>query len=232
MIVAVPGAKGGVGKSTVALNLAGELGAVLVDGDLATPDLPRGDGPTIHDVLAGSKAPDEAVRERNGVRLLPAGRTLAGARAADLTAMAETVRDLHRQYEHVVVDCPPGLARDVGVQVQSADLAVLVTTADEPALQNATRLREFALDAATPLGCVVLNRVSADATDEAVSEAERRLQTATRPVGERSAVAAAFEDGSPVRETDPDSPAVEQFEAVARLVERSLQRDDGQAGEA
>jgi len=106
MIVAVSGGKGGVGKSTIALNLGRELDAVVVDGDLTTADLPRGHGPNLHDVLAGRADPLEAIDRRDAVRVLPCGRTLAGARAADLTAFARVIDRIERAFGRVLVDCP------------------------------------------------------------------------------------------------------------------------------
>ncbi|MEF8821901.1 MAG: P-loop NTPase, partial [Halovenus sp.] len=77
MILTVTAGKGGVGKSTVAYNLAAELDAVVVDADLGMADLPTSRGPDLHDVLAGRASATEAVREGGPVKLLPCGRSLA-----------------------------------------------------------------------------------------------------------------------------------------------------------
>jgi len=230
MIVAVTGGKGGVGKSTVSLNLGRELDAVVVDGDLATADLPSGRGPDLHDVLAGRAAPMEAVERIGPVRFLPCGRTLAGARAADLERFRETVELLDRQCGSVVVDCPAGLARDVGVQIAAADLGVLVSTPTRPALENAVAVARLARRVGTPVASVVLNRASVPDDERVAERVESGLSTTTTLVPEHDSVAAAQAADRPLRDRSPDSPAVESFEAIARTIERVEEQLDGRAG--
>ncbi|WP_435551578.1 MinD/ParA family ATP-binding protein [Natrinema sp. CGMCC1.2065] len=225
MIVAVGGGKGGVGKSTLALNLAHELDGVVVDGDLAAADLPRGGGPDLHDVLADRTDPLEAVDRRGPVRLLPCGRTLAGARAADLSAFPRIVRRLEREFGRVVIDCPAGLARDVGRQLASAHAAVLVTTPTEPALTDAMRTRQVALDLETPVAAVALNRTSGAVPDGIAERIERTVSAPVRTLEERSAVADAQRRGRPVAAVAPDCPAVEPLRALARRLERCTTHD-------
>jgi len=221
MILAVCGGKGGVGKSTVSLNLARELDAVAVDADLSTPDLPRGRGPDIHDVLAGRAAPMEAVETRDSVDILPCGRTLAGARAADLTDLPDVLSMVDRQRGRVVVDCPAGLARDVGYQIHGSHAVVLVTTPSRPALLNAVRTHDLAEELDTPVAGVVLNKATTAEDREIAARVEEEVGAPTTVVPERGALADSFQAGVPLRDGEPESPALSAFETLTERIEES-----------
>lgn len=229
MIAAVTGGKGGVGKSTVSLNLGRELDAVVVDADLSTPDLPRGRGPDLHDVLASRADPLEAVERVGSVRYLPCGRTLAGARASELADLPRVVDRLERNCGRVVIDCPAGLARDVGVQLECAHLAVLVTTPTEPALVDALRTRDVALDLETPIASVVLNRSGGEEAALAM-RVEREFDAETTVIDDVPAVAEAMDRSRPVRDSHPNRVAIDAFETVARSIERFEKRLSGRIG--
>jgi septum site-determining protein MinD len=216
VIVAVAGGKGGVGKSTVALNLGVELGAVVVDADLAMADLPAGRGPDLHDVLAGRADPVEAVRRVGPVALLPCGRTLAGARACDLTEFASAMAALATEHERVVVDCPAGLAADAGLPLVAADACVLVTTPRRFALADAVRTRALARRFDAGLACVALNRVGDDPPTDGV---RRTLGAPVVPIPESTTVARAQRSGRPVASLAPGSASAERFGELARTVQ-------------
>jgi septum site-determining protein MinD len=219
MILTVTAGKGGVGKTTVAYNLAAELGAVAVDADLGMADLPSARGPDLHDVLAGRAAPVEAVRESGPVSVLPCGRSLAGLRAADPTALVEAVRAVAREYGRVVVDAPAGMHSDAGVALLAGDAALLVTRPTRAALAGALRTRELAREVDTPLARVVLNRA------DRLGSHDRLASTLGAPVTalpESDRLAAAQRAGHPVGTVAPDSTVSEQFVALARAVEAAL----------
>lgn len=214
MILAVTAGKGGVGKSTVTLNLAAELDAVAVDADLSMADLPAGHGPDLHDVLAGRADPLEAVHDGGPVSLLPCGRSLAGARATDPDALAGALSRVATRYGGVVVDCPAGLRSDAGVPLLAADACVLVTRPTEAALADAMRVRELARTVETPLVRVVLNRTSSTDTD-GIADA---LGAPVVTLPESDALARAQRAGQPVSAVRPDCRAAGRFERLADAV--------------
>ncbi|WP_101295207.1 MinD/ParA family ATP-binding protein [Halegenticoccus soli] len=215
MILAVAGGKGGVGKSTVAYNLGAALPAVVVDADLGMADLPRGRGPDLHDVLAGRADPVEAVRG-SPVRLLPCGRSLAGARAADVTALADALRAVERECGDVVVDCPAGMRADAGVPLAVADCCVVVASPRPFALADAVRTRALARELDAGLVGVVLNRTVDEPPVDAV---ERTLGAPVTTVPADPRVAASVADRAPVVVAAPESRAAAGIEALSRAVQ-------------
>jgi septum site-determining protein MinD len=221
MILAVTGGKGGVGKSTVAYNVGAQLDGVVVDADLGMADLPSSRGPDLHDVLAGRATPLEAVREAGPVTILPCGRSLSGARAADPAALVDAVEAVARQYGHVVIDTPAGLRSDAGLPVFAADGCLLVTRPTRPAIADAIRTRELARAVDTPLVQVVLNRVDPQQIAHRTERTQRLADILGGPVTrlpESDQLERAQRIGQPIQQIAPDSRSAKQFQQLADAV--------------
>lgn len=215
MILAVAGGKGGVGKTTIAYNLAAALDAVAVDADLGMADLPAGRGPDLHDALAGRAAPTECVRERP-VTLLPCGRSLAGARASDLGRLRDVLDTVERERDTLVVDCPAGLRTDVGVPLSLADACLLVVSPQPYALANAVRSRELARELGAGLVGAACNRVVDPPPTASMASALGGPVTAV-PADPRLGRSVRTE--TPVVDSAPESTAAKRIRTLAKAVD-------------
>jgi flagellar biosynthesis protein FlhG len=144
-VIAVAGAKGGVGKTTVAVNLATALAradrkVLLLDGDLglASVDVLLGLTPaaTLEQVLAGERQLEEILMTTpEGVTVIPAASGVARMARLPTTENAAIVRafsSLPGNYDTLIVDTAPGVGESVLLFCQAAHHHLIVIR-DEPA---------------------------------------------------------------------------------------------------
>jgi chromosome partitioning protein len=160
-IVTVANQKGGVGKTTTAVNLGASLAAaekttLVVDIDPqgnATSGLginPNALQTSTYDMIIGACTPSEAIMPSalDYLDILPASKDLAGAEielvAADRRELrlGDALHALRDQYEFIVVDSPPSLGLLTLNALCAADSVIVPLQCEYYALEGLGRLIE------------------------------------------------------------------------------------------
>ena len=186
--LALVSGKGGTGKSVLAANLGVALAlagkkVVLVDADLAMPDLGVYLGLekspiTLHEVLAGEASVSQALYDGPaGCQVIPSGLSLSGFSRANPQRLSLVIQELSKQFEVVILDCPPGLSKEGVVPLTVAQEAILVVNPDLAALADALRVKMMCEMVDTKLLGAVVNRVGLTKGEVPAREAGSMLDT-------------------------------------------------------
>jgi ATP-binding protein involved in chromosome partitioning len=251
-IIAVASGKGGVGKSTTAVNIALGLQARglkvgVLDADIYGPSMPRLLGIKGRpQQLAGDKlAPMEAY----GLKVMSMGflvdeeTPMIWRGPMVMSALSQMLKDVAwGELDVLVVDMPPGTGDAQLTMAQQVPLAgaIIVSTPQDLALIDARKGLNMFRKVDVPVLGIVENMSTficphcGSATDifahgGAQSEAKRLGVPFLGEVPLTVAIRETSDAGKPVVASDPKSPAAEAYRAIANAAWSELEREKGEA---
>jgi ATP-binding protein involved in chromosome partitioning len=237
-VVAVASNKGGVGKSTVAVNLAVSLarrGAKvgLLDADITGPNIP-----TMMGLGAGVLAEAEGGLRplaKYGIRtcsigfVLPKGTPVVWRGPMIGSAVRQLLHDIPwGELDYLIVDLPPGTSDASMSMIQEAPIAgaVIVSTPQEVAIEDATKAVAMFDKLQVPVFGIVENMSYFIAPDtgaryeifghggaRAAAEALGLEFLGEVPLDQRTREGS--DAGAPISESAPDSPQAQAFMQIA-----------------
>jgi len=252
-VVAVANQKGGVGKTTTAVNLGAYLAlgvrVLLIDLDPqanATSSLgldPSGVELSTYEALIGQVPMADAIVSSGRLQLdlVPASRALAGAQV-ELVEMPDrehrlrvALSEVRTRYDVVLIDCPPSLGILTLNALVSADLLLAPVQCEYLALEGVAQLMEtieLVRDTLNPrlelLGMLMTmydprTRLSSQVVDEVRRHFPEHTFETVIPRSVRLSEAPSY--GKPVLEYEPTSRGAGAYADLAQeLIQRGLLR--------
>ena len=171
MIITISSGKGGVGKTTVAVNLVTALrlfgkDVILVDTNITTPNVGLHLGfplvnTTLNDVLRGDRHISEAIYLHPiGLRVVPSSLSLHDLQEVDIDKLPEVVEELKNYGEIIVMDSAAGLGKEAISALITGKEILVVVNPEIPSLADALKVVRLAEELGNKKVKVVVNKYS------------------------------------------------------------------------
>jgi pilus assembly protein CpaE len=176
--IAFVSVKGGVGKTTLALETASALAndfgkrVLLVDGNFSAPNvglyLDLTSEYTLHDALYG-EALHNAIYEAHGFDVIPASMEFHSE--VDIFKLKKILAKFKPRYDFIIIDSSPNY-EEMKPVVAAADEIFVVTTPDHVTLGTSLKASKVAMEQNTPISGIVINKINHPKYEMSLPEVE------------------------------------------------------------
>ena len=229
-IITIVSGKGGVGKTTTAINLGAALNklnreVIIVDANLNTPNIGVHLGApivpvTLNHVLKGKANIEEAIYEHSsGTKIIPSSLSVKELSKSNAKKLPEIVKELKKFSDFIILDTAAGFGPEVMASLEAGEEIIVVTIPEMPAVTDALKTVKVAKDMNKEVKGVIVTRHKNAKYEMPLSSIKSMLET--RIIGvvpEDSSVQKALTKRDAVIHTHPRSKVSKKYIEIAEKV--------------
>ncbi len=229
-VYAIISGKGGVGKTTSAINLGASLNhlgedVIVVDANLTTPNVGIHLGApivpiTLNHALNGHVKVEDAIYEHeSGTKIMPASLSLKEIEKIDYRKLIDIAKKLKKISNYILMDAAAGLGEEAKSVMIAADEIIIITNPEITAVTDALKAIKFAEELNKPVKGVIITRYQGKKVDMPISNIKDMLEVPILGIiPEDDSIKESHVMKNPVIYTHPKSDAARTYFNTSRRI--------------
>jgi len=229
-LITITSGKGGVGKTTTAINLGAALNAfgkevIILDANLTTPNIGLHLGAPIvpislnHVLLGKAKIGDAIYEHESGTKIIPSSLSVKELKRLNHGKLKEVGKKLRKMADYIIYDSAAGLGEEALAALEAADELIIVTNPEIPAVTDALKASKVIEELGKEVKGVIITRVRGTKTEMPISNVRDMLELPIIGIiPEDLAVQKALVMKDALVHTHPKSKAAKAYRMVAARI--------------
>src|SRR3989344_4542601 len=229
-VIVITSGKGGVGKTTTAINLGAAINhfggdVLIIDGNMSTPNigihLNSPDVPVdLNQVLLGEAEAVEAVYQHySGIKIVPSSLSITELKKIRPERLKDFKKDFKKISNYILVDSSAGLGKEATTIMEMADELIIVTNPEIAAITDALKTIKIAERMKKPVMGVIVTRVKKDQIEMQPETVREMLEVPILGmIPEHIAVRKSLNMRDAVVHTHPKSPPSRAYKEIAARI--------------
>jgi len=187
-VYAIISGKGGVGKTTSAINLGASLNhlgedVIIIDANLTTPNIGIHLGApivpvTLNHVLNNKARLEDAIYEHeSGTKIIPASLSLKETEKIDYKKLSNITKRLKKISNHILIDSAAGLGEEARAAINASDEIIIITNPEMSAVTDALKTIKLAEEKNKPITGIILTRYTGNKYEMSISNIKDMLES-------------------------------------------------------